>query len=290
VDADGAWPSIKCGDRNLDGPREREAVPFVEALGALALDACPDSRAATLRERVREYLKAQMEPPGVWRYWPGLPPDLDDTSICSLVVPPHLWTLLGRTEAVVLGRRDGRGRFYTWLAAQPTEESSWDDVDSFVNPNVVAWLGDSDHTRPAQAWLESLIRDGREADTSWYYPDPMELHAALARAYDLAAPVFGGIGPLLVERIEARRRSDGGYGDPQTTAQAVTALHRLGRPPSPKAVEYLLGTQASDGGWRSGIIWQGPTPPTPPHVFFASSALCTARCIDALARYLHECE
>ena len=54
VDADGAWPSIKCGDRNLDGPREREAVPFVAALGALALAGCPDSRAATLHERVRE--------------------------------------------------------------------------------------------------------------------------------------------------------------------------------------------------------------------------------------------
>lgn len=286
VAADGAWPSMKYGERRLAGPCERETVPFVAALGALSLAACRDPRAAVLCERARAGLKARMEAPGVWRYWAGLPPDLDDTSICSLVVPPHVWTLLGRTEAAVLSRRDGEGRFLTWFAAQPTAESSWDDVDSVVNANVVAWLGDGEHTRAAQEWLETLIREGREDGTSWYYADTIELYAALARARELRAPAFRAIGPLLVERIASRRRGDGGYGDAQTTAQAVTALHRLGQAPEREAVEYLLGAQAPNGGWASGVVWQGPTPPTPPHVFFASSALCTARCIEAIVRYL----
>ena len=286
IGADGAWPSSKHGDRELASPGEPEAVPFVAALGALSLGACPGARAAGLRERTREYLTERIEAPGVWRYWPGLPPDLDDTSLCSLVVGSHLWMLLGRTLPVILSRRDEQGRFRTWLAAQPTAESSWDDVDSVVNANVVAWLGATEDTRRARSWREGLVREGREDGTSWYYPDTLDLHAAMARAHDLAAPAFEAVGERLIERILSRRRADGCYGDAHATALAVTALDQLGRPPAEDAVARLIAAQRTDGGWPSGIVWQGPTPPSPPYVFFASDALATARCAEALARYL----
>ena len=57
--------------------------------GLLAFAWCDDPVAERLRRRTPGFLHARMEYPGVWRYWPRLPPDLDDTAICSLAVKPH---------------------------------------------------------------------------------------------------------------------------------------------------------------------------------------------------------
>ena len=291
IGADGAWPSALYTNIDLAGPPRTERVPFVAALGHLSLGQCPGPRSERLRSRTREYIMSIMEYPGVWRYWPSLPPDLDDTAVCSQVVGQHVWLDLGRTLPTVFRKRDREGRFRTWMGTGD-HTAAWDDVDSVVNANVVVWLGDRVQTRGAQRWLKGLIDDGREAGSSWYYPDAMDLYAALSRLGPDPTGVdgmFGGLDVVLAARIMARYRAESGhFGDAQRTAQALSALDRLDSWPSRKAeraVGHLLESQCSDGSWQSGLVWQGPPPPSPPSAGFTSTTLVTAYCMEAIARF-----
>ena len=289
VDAGGAWPSRVYANPDCTGPSGDEQVPFVAALGVLALESCSDPRAERLRIRTRGFLLKRMEPPGVWRYWPALPPDLDDTAVCSLAVGPHVYTALGRTLPAVLRQREAEGRFRTWMRGDPDAGTPWDDVDSVVNANVVAWLGDRPETRPAQRWLGTVVRKGREKGSSWYYPDPMDLYAAMARAAAVTECVFRALRPLLAARILERRQPDGSFGPPHRTAQGVSGLDRLRPDPGPSldlasSAACLVETQNPDGSWPSDVVWQGPPPPEPPSAWFVSEALTTAFGVEALAR------
>lgn len=290
IDTDGAWPSALYMNPELAGTPRTERVPFVAALGHLSLRECPGPRSERLRVRTRAYLMAVMEYPGVWRYWPSLPPDLDDTAVCSQVAGQHAWLALGRTLPAVLRNRDREGRFRTWMA-KGDDSSSWDDVDSVVNANVVVWLGDRAQAGGAQRWLRALIDGRRESGSSWYYPDTMDIHAALSRLGPDPTGVdgvFRGLDVVLADRIMERYCADGHFGDVQRTAQALSALDRLGVWPAAeggRAADYLLQTQSIDGSWLSGIVWRGPPPPGPPAVGFVSTALITAYCMEALARF-----
>lgn len=291
IHADGSWPSALYTNLELTGTPQPERAPFVAALGHLSLRECPGPRSERLRDRTNAYLRSVMEYPGVWRYWPSLPPDLDDTSVCSLVVGQHAWLTLGRTLPTVYRMRDSEGRFRTWMA-KGDDSSEWNDVDSVVNANVIVWLGDRAETGDAQRWLRTLIDGHREAGSSWYYPDTMDLYAALSRLGpdpQGVRRVFSGMGTVLSARIMSRQDRAGHFGDPQRTAQALSALDRLHAWPSARdaarAAEYLLETQCADGSWPSGLVWQGPPPPNPPSAGFASAALITAYCMESLVRF-----
>lgn len=292
VNADGSWPSALYLNLELCGTPRIERPPFVAALGCLSLDECPGPRSQRLRDRSRAFLMSVMEYPGVWRYWASLPPDLDDTAVCSLAVGRHFLLALGRTLPKVFRERDGEGRFKTWMA-KGDRTSDWDDIDSVVNANVVVWLGDQTQTEGAQRWLRTLIDERREAGSSWYYPDTMDLYAALSRLGSDPAGVNGvlrGLSAALADRILSRRVPSGHFGDAQRTAQALAALDRLQAWPSDseaaRAADYLLRSQCADGSWPSGLVWQGPPPPNPPSAGFTSEALVTAYCMESLTRFL----
>ena len=291
VDESGAWPSWIYGNLELKGAAKLEHVPFVTALGSISLNECPNPASARIREHARSFLLSRIEYPGVWRYWDWLPPDLDDTSVCSHVVGSHAWFMLGRTLPTVFRKRDDEGRFLTWVV-KGDASADWDDVDSVVNANVVFWLQQHPQTEGAQRWLKSLIDEERELGASWYYPNPMDLYAALSRLGPSPTGVNDallGLGQALGDRIMSGRDHSGDFGDAQRTAQALAALDRLDRWPgmadAERAVEHLLASQRTDGGWESGLVWQGPPPPNPPSVGFASPALITAYCIESLSRY-----
>ena len=282
---DGAWPSRMYGNLELTGPSEEETAPFVAALGALTLAACGAPRARALRRRSGEFIAGSMRYPGVWRYWPHLANDLDSLSLCSRAVPWRPWVMLGTNLGCLGMAQDDRGRFRIWLAP-PTEDNS---VDSVVNANVVAYLASQGRNGPgerAAAWLASLVREGNAEGTSHFYPDPLDLYDALARACGLGAPALQDVGAALADRIRARRDPDGGYGDTLRTARALSALHLLGAPPEGEAqwaaVEWILRRQRPDGSWPERLFWQGPLPPDPPSMGFACAMLDTASCVEAL--------
>ena len=273
----------------LKGPAEEEQPPFVAALGALTLAACGDSRAQAIRNRTGEFIVRSMRYPGVWRYWPGLPRDLDSLSVCSQTISWHPWVLFGKNLECLRAAVDDRGRFRTWLA--PPSEANI--ADSVVNANVLGYLatqGRNELGERAAAWLENMIREGSAEGASHYYPDTLDLYDAVARARQRGVPALQDVAAPLAERIRARRGADGGYGDTLRTARALSALHVLGVPPAGAelwaTLERILRRQRSDGSWPEHLFWQGPLPPSPPSVGFASEMLDTASCIEALVRSL----
>ena len=286
---DGAWTSRRYDNLELDGPAREEQAPFVAALGALTLAVCDDPRSAAIRDRSGEFIVQAMSYPGVWRYWPHLPNDLDSLSVCSMAIPRHPWVLFARNVGCPLTARDDRGRFRTWLT--PPTDANVMDVDSVVNANVVGYLASQGRDAPgerAAEWLAGLVREGGGEGSSHYYPDVLDLYDAVVRARHLGAPAFQDLGVPLADRIRARRGADGGYGDTLRTARALSTLRLLGAAPEGEdlwaTLERILRRQQPDGSWPEHLFWRGPTPPSPPTVGFACEMLDTASCIEALVR------
>ena len=289
VRPDGAWPSRMYDNLALEGPAAVEYAPFVAALGALTLAACDDPRSRSIRSRSEAFILRSMRAPGVWRYWPTLPNDIDSLSLCSQAAPRHPWMVFGMNLAAMRAALDDRGRFRTWIA--PPAGSGFADVDSVVNANAVGYLAFQGRNAPgarAAAWLAGLLAEGSEEGSSHYYPDTLDLYDAMVRARRRGVPAFRDLGETLADRIRARRRPDGGYGDTLRAARALSALHILGVPPEGEElrsqIERILAPQGPDGGWPENLFWRGPLPPNPPSAGFASEALDTASCIEALAR------
>ena len=294
---DGIWPCMRYEDPALAGPSQREAVPFMSALGVLALEGCGAPGAEALRSRTRAWLQRTMEYPGVWRYWYTLPPDVDDTAVCSLAAGVHLWLAFRKNARHLLSNRDGEGRFRTWMYTSDDRSRVTHDVDPVVNANAIAWLGDRPETRGAQRWIERLVEEEREAGRSRWYPEPMDLYVALVRAIDRAKPALARLRPVLAQRIGQRRDERGRFGDVYRTAGALCALdvlEAIGPDEMRPSVEWLLDAQRPDGSWPACLVWQAQ-PPTieqslalarEPIMWFAGEALPTACCIEAMERFL----
>ena len=281
VNAEGRW---LCDWFDIDRPDARrvDPNPFVGALGSLSLQGIADPRAEAIVARTKRYTAATVETPGVWRYWPHLPPDADSTCICNLAVGFHPMLLGGWYEKVLLGHRSPAGLFHTWLENAPVN-----DADAITNANVVACLGDTPGTREAQRWLERIIRDGTDANEIHYYWDVMDLYSAVLRAHRLHPPVFATILPVIADRVGARRGPDGAYGDGLRTCLAVTTLRQLGVPlhgaEAAATLEHLLGLQMPDGGWPDSWQASGPRWPEPRLYVFSSRTYDTANCIEAIS-------
>ena len=286
VGADGAWSGRRYENLDLAGAGVQEQPPFIAALGILSLAEAPG--AGRVIACTRRGLSACMEYPGVWRYWPTLPADSDDTAVCSLAVGAHPLILLGRNIERLIGSRDDDGRFPTWLV--PRDAASWfrNDVDAVVNANVLAYLGDRPETRGAQYWVEELIERGDPGAALVHYADALDLYAAAARASDLGRPVLARVAPLLAERIKARLGAGLDGGNELRTAQALAALAVLDAnvdlQEAKRALAGLVDTQRADGGWGEYLAWKDERTPAQP-VGFGSEALTAAVCIEALARW-----
>jgi hypothetical protein len=155
-----------------------DSSPFTTALVAhsISRSTAPESR--RMLDRALDFLVAEMEPGGTWRYWAAdhgghelIPEDVDDIACASAVLRRH-----GRpvpaNRKLLLANRDRRGRFYTWIAPRfappPLSLAFWRvagrqararhffrdnqlsrrDVSSVVNANVLFCIGDGPTARP----------------------------------------------------------------------------------------------------------------------------------------------
>ncbi len=306
VVAPDGWPCWRYDSTRLVGARHREYPPFAAGLGLLALDVCHHPRARALVARTRDFLRSCMQYPGIWSYLPDLPPAVDDTAICALAVGPHPWLrmgrLWGRNLDVILSHRDGDGRFVAWMPGEDWPPGLDNEVDAVVNANVLAYMGDHAETQAAQRWIETVVAERREAEASPYYIEPVDLHFALARASRFRDGILGELRPTLASRILERLGADGGFGDPMRTAQALSAVDMLAfdldEAVLAAVLERLIEAQRRDGSWRPCLAWkeppgwadwvaanEDPLHARPPRGF-ASEAMTTAFCIEAMERSL----
>ena len=284
ISSEGLWES-HYHDRLAPDRLIEDENPFVGALGSLRLEGIAREEATEIITRTQTYTSNIMEYPGVWRYWPHLPPDADSTSICALSLGAHPWLLAGWGEELIVDCCDESGRFHTWIAGQRNEGF---DADAVVNANVIAYLGDTASTRRAKKWLVSLLDANRETEAIHYYWDEIDLYAAMAQANRLHPSLFADKLALIASRIQARRKDDGSYGDQLRTSLALLSLFDLEAPPSEDdllaSTEHLLQRQSNDGGWPSSPLSSGPIWPDERNFVFRSRAFDTACNLAVLDR------
>ena len=292
IDENGAWHCIRFNVADPEIPRHFERPPFVSALCALALESSDEPRARAICTATKAYLIGTIEYPGFWRYYRHLPPDLDSTALCSLVIGTHPWIWLGRNVPGMLANRDEEGRFLTWVLAEdePNVVSPFRiEADPVVNANVVACLGNHPGTRGARRWLEALVTEDKLDGSSKWYPDTVTIYHAITRALIRAKPALDSLRPILADRILGLRDEKGGFGNVLQTAQAVSALHNIGsleRIDAQREAERLMSSQRADGSWpellafgdqslKWGVVGQ---------IGHGSEAVTSAFCIEALER------
>ena len=286
---DGAWPSRMYWNLELTGPAEEELAPFVAALGALTLAVCGDPRSRSLQNRSGEFIVRSMRHPGVWRYWPNLPNDLDSLSLCSQAVPWHPWVLFGMNLGCLPTAQDGRGRFRTWLA--PSNKADGVDVDSVVNANVVGYLASQGRNALGEqaaacwpAWSGKGTRRGAPTTTPTPWtctmPWPAPASGACPRSRTSGLCSWTGSRPVAVRTAGTATRCAPRAPSPPCTS---SALRRRAKRCGPRSSGSCAGNGRTEAG-RSTASGRGPLPPDPPSVGFASAMLDTASCVEALVR------
>ena len=292
LDESGAWRCIRFNIADPDIPRHFEKPPFVSAFCVLALQSSDEARARAICDATRAYLVDTMEYPGFWRYYRHLPQDLDSTTLCSLVIETHPWILLGRNVPRIVGNRDEKGRFMTWVLAEdePDVVSTFRiEADPVVNANVIAFLGDHPETRDAQRWLESMITEDRLEGSSKWYPDKVAIYYATTRAMNHAQPALNRLRPILADRILGLRDTQGEFGNILQTAQAISALYNVGgldRIDAKFEVEKFIGSQREDGSWPEFLAFgdQSLKWGTVGQIGHGAESVTSAFCIEALER------
>src|SRR3954447_9097668 len=297
---------------------ERDHTPFATTLIAhsLGYSDAPGAR-AVVASAVR-FVQAQMEPGGVWRYWPrghehhrAIPPDLDDTACASELLRRH-GVPLPDNRPLLLANRDEGGLFYTWLAPRwrppPRSGAFWRvaarryraplrarmfwklnesdpaDVDGVVNANVLFYLGHDEATEAVVGHLGQIVRDGREDSCDKWHLNPFTFHYMLARCYDAGVEALGAVRDEAVARITARANGDGSIGSSVLdTALAACALRswRADGAVVDAAAEGLRRNQRDDGSWPVvPMYWGGPER----YYGWGSEELTSAYCLEALLR------
>lgn len=292
VDENGAWSCIRFNIADPDIPRHFERPPFISALCVLALECSEEPQAKALCAATGDYLVDTIEFPGLWRYYRHLPPDLDSTALCSIVIAAHPWIFLERNLPPILANRDEAGRFMTWVLAEdePDVVSRFRiEADPVVNANVIAYLGDRPETADAQSWLETLVaEDGVDGSSKWY-PDAVAIYYAIARAMVRAPTALERLRPILADRILELHAGQEGFGNILQTALAVSALYNAGsleRIDATRETDRIVSSQREDGSWPELLAFgdQELKWGTVGQIGHGAEAVTSAFCIEALER------
>ncbi|HEX8273771.1 MAG TPA: hypothetical protein VF615_14130 [Longimicrobiaceae bacterium] len=314
----GEFRSYLSTDHSLERDRVFDSSPFPTALIAYSLGFAGGARAREMLGRAVEFFLAEMEPPGVWRYWTRehrhrstIPADLDDLACVSYVLRREGASFPDNRE-LALAARNPAGLFYTWLAPRwpaPRSRAYWrvalrhwrnparayyfwklnesglDDVDCVVNANVLLYLGEGPDTAAVAGYLADVFRSGGEACCDKWHLNPFTFQYVVSRCFAAGAAALGAVRDQAVARIAAAAGPDGRIGDNELdTALAACALLSWGCAPPEleRAVGYLLAAQRPEGDWRAASLYFGG-----PKKYFGwgSEELTTGFAVEALARY-----
>jgi hypothetical protein len=313
----GEFPTFKARDARLARERRFDSTPFATTYVLHALSYMERARVRELTEAALDFLEAEMEPHGVWRYWTSehpqhgsIPPDLDDTC-CASAALRRFGRSLPENDELILANRNRRGLFHTWLVPhlprassraywtvtlrqaplsrqrlnfwRLTEARPW-DVDCVVNANVLHYLGDRAETRPVVDHLFRALEDGRAGCCDKWHQNACAFYYSVSRAYAGGIQALESMREPLTARAEAALTSIEELSTAEV-ALVTCALHNLGHSGATldAGVAHLMATQDPDGSWPGfALYWGGPKH----HYGWGSEALTTGLCVEALARLL----
>jgi hypothetical protein len=295
-----------------------ESSPFTTALVVHSLSGSSDPRAREMIARALDFLSAEMEPGGLWRYWASdhggrdvIPPDVDDTACASAVLRRHGRPVPPNVE-LLLANRDLRGRFYTWIAPRyappPVSREFWRavrrlpqardffdanqisrrDVSSVVNANVLFYIGDGPPARRVVDYLVDVMRRRAEGRADGWYDNEFPFYYSVARCIAEGIAGLARLSGEIEARVDAAQDERGCIGaEALDTALAACALHYLDRrsPTLTRACEFLLGAQGDDGSWPVAALYHGGPPG---ELRWGSPELTTGFCLEALLPFAGE--
>jgi len=271
-----------------------------------------------LRKAIR-FLVGTMQDGCVWRYTCSpnpdyLAPDVDDTACISFLLRRHGISFPDNT-GVILGNRDSRGLFYTWILPRltwTTHMSYWrvalrqllklrqlyrfytvteckpNDLDLVVNANVLHYLGERPETDPIIRCLIQIIEEQAEEACDKYYANRFNFYYFLSRNYAAGVRAFEPVGGTIVERIKSYAHLNGVIGNHILhTALAACSLMDLQdwkdhSTVLDNAIQAILCARNSSGGWKKcPFYYSGPSK----KLAWGSEELTTGFCLEALSRY-----
>ena len=312
----GEFETLAGPDPDFVSNSQPDPILFTTVHVAISLLEVRHDAAAEMVPRAAEFLRSEMLPGGLWRFWtashpgsPGIPPDTDDTACIA-----HLLQQLGipfpDNRASLLGNRSPQETFYTWILPRPRHllhPGAWHlfrrsakareavaiffrsgqeppdplGVEAVVNANALLYLGDGPHTSCVSRWLADVVRQGRATSSDRYYQSEYALFHALARCIEHGVASLQDLSAVMVRRIEA---SEPAALPALECALAACALSILApaSPSLPALIECLLAAQQPDGGWPARVFYYGGYKRCRA---WGSAELTTGFCLEALARY-----
>jgi hypothetical protein len=291
---------------------------FQTAQISYCLNFTKSDRVEEIVRRAIRFLLSTMQDGCVWRYTCSpnpdyLPPDVDDTACISFLLRRHGVSFPDNT-GVILGNRDSRGLFYTWMLPRlkwTTHMSYWrvalrqllklrqlywfytvtecrpNDLDLVVNANVLYYLGERPETAPIIRRLIQIIEEQAEETCDKYYADRFNFYYFLSRNYAAGIRAFEAVGDTILARIKSYAHPDGVIGSHILhTAQAACALMDWKDHSTvlDDAIQAILRARSPNGGWQKlPFYYSGPSK----KLAWGSEELTTGFCLEALSRYLN---
>ncbi len=297
-----------------------ESSLFCSSRIAHSLTHCDDPRARSMIERVIAFLRREEERGGLWRYWckdspfhHTIPPDIDDTACISSLLS-RFGGYAPNNQGLLIANRNSRGLFHTWMIPRPkfSANARWwwtvlsdmnysrlvtfwrdgakrGDIDTVINANVLLYLGERPETEAVIRWLLETANAGLEEDTDKSYRSRAAFYYAVSQCYRSGMVRFDEAKPAMQRAFSTIAHPNGKIGENvlQTALAACAVLNfELPLHAYHASFDYLLATQASDGGWEAFPFYYDGLPQ--PTMTWGSRAVTTGFCVEALVRMTSE--
>jgi hypothetical protein len=300
----------------LEEKCKQDYSTFQAAQISYCLDFTKSERAEEIVRKAIRFLVSAMQDGCVWRYTCSpnpdyLPPDVDDTACISFLLRRHGVSFPDNT-GVILGNRDSRGLFYTWILPRltwTTHMSYWrvalrqflklrqlywfytvteckpNDLDLVVNANVLHYLGERPETLPIIQYLVQIIEAQAEETCDKYYASRFNFYYFLSRNYAAGIRAFEPLGDTIVARIKSHAHPDGVIGKHILHAALAACALMDWKDHSivlDEAIQAILRARSQNGGWQKfPFYYSGPTK----KLAWGSDEVTTGFCLEALSRY-----
>jgi len=312
----GEFETLAGPDPDFVNHSQPDPILFTTVHIAISLLEVRHDAAAAMVSRAADFLRSEMLPGGLWRFWtashpgsPGIPPDTDDTA-CIAYLLHQVGIPFPDNRASLLGNRSPQGTFYTWILPRPRHllhPGAWHlfrrsakakesvaiffrsgqeppdplGVEAVVNANALLYLGDGPQTARISRWLADVVRHGRAATSDRYYQSEYALFHALARCMEHGVVSLRDLSAVMVRRIEASEPASLPALECGLAACALSILAPAS-PSLPAFIECLLAAQKSAGCWPARVFYYGGFKR---YRAWGSAELTTGFCLEALARY-----